>query len=269
MFGIATLVAAVALARPERARAPREPSIPRREQRSVSVGWPWRGQLLRPNKVEPSDYIRYVDEYAPRGNFYGTWELAQLVQRAAFRVAARLPGAKLSIGELSAVNGGDIDDHGSHENGRDIDISYYMTTADGEPYNLAQSFVQFNADGTGQPPNDMLRFDDARNWELVARLISDSDARVQYIFMANTLRDRVIREARRRHAPAGLIERAEQLLVQPGPYRHPHRNHMHVRIYCPPGDRPRCKDRSPFWPWYPGVLPAVGPAASPVVASND
>ena len=29
-------------------------------------------------------------------------------------------------------------------------------------------------------------FDDARNWELVARLVADPDARVQYVFVART-----------------------------------------------------------------------------------
>jgi murein endopeptidase len=53
-----------------------------------------------------------------------------------------------------------------------------------------------------------------------------------------------------------VIARAEALLIQPS-HGHPHRNHFHVRIYCPPADRPACEDREPFHPWYPGTAPGA------------
>ena len=41
---------------------------------------------------------------------------------------------------------------------------------------------------------------------------------------------------------------------------HPHRNHFHVRIYCPAEDvtsdrRSTCRDRGPYWPWLPSTHP--------------
>ncbi len=221
--------------------------------RSRSLGYAWDGELERGLKIHESDYVRYVGEYAPGGNFYGTWELVQLLERAARRVTFRLPGARLSLGELSRESGGHIDGHRSHQSGRDADVGFYMTRADGQPY-YTYAFAEMDARGRGLPPNQYLRFDDARNWELVAKLLADGDARVQYVFVATYLRQRLLDEAARRHAPAVLIERAKAALVQPA-HGNPHRSHFHVRIYCAPADRRVCEDRAPFWPWYPGTPP--------------
>src|SRR5690606_441603 len=108
--------------------------------------------------------------------------------------------------------------------------------------------------GRGLAPNESLSFDDARNWELVGRLVADPDARVQYIFVADTIKQRLLATARRRRAPRSIVSRAEQVMIQPS-HGHPHRNHFHVRIYCPPADRPACRDREPFHAWYPGTPP--------------
>jgi len=217
---------------------------------SRSVGLPHRGRLRRGVKAVENAHLRYVTEYEQHNNFYGTWELVQLVERAAYRVSRRVPGAKLSIGELSSTAGGDIPGHSSHENGRDVDLSFYMLDARGRPFEPF-GFARFDAHGRGRGPNEGLRFDDARNWELVAKLVADGDARVQYIFVAAHIKRRLIREGRRRRAPARVLDRAAQVMVQPGG-NHPHDNHFHLRIYCAPNDRPACKDQGPIYPWYPG-----------------
>lgn len=232
--------------------------------RSRSLGYAWDGRLVRGMPVRASEYIRHVGEYGGHGRFYGTWELVQLLERAARRVAFRLPGAKLSIGELSRDGGGPAEGHRSHQSGRDVDIGFYTTLPNGHPH-YAYAFADFDADGRGRPPNQYLRFDDARNWELVAKLLSDGDARVQYIFVASTIKQRLLAEAVRRRATHTLIERAKIALVQPA-HGHPHRNHFHLRIYCAPADRAVCRDRGPFWPWYPGATPgfSFSPLDTPV-----
>jgi penicillin-insensitive murein endopeptidase len=222
--------------------------------RSRSLRFPWNGELVRGLQLHESEYVRYIGEHAAAGNFFGTWELVQVLERAARRVAFRVPGAKLSLGELSRSSGGRIDGHRSHESGRDADIGFYTTRTDGSPY-YAYAFAEIDARGRGIAPNQYLRFDDARNWELVAKLVSDGDARVQYIFVASYLRDRLLAEAARRNAPAAVVERAKAALVQPA-HGNPHRSHFHLRIYCAPADRAVCQDRGPFWPWYPGLPPS-------------
>jgi penicillin-insensitive murein endopeptidase len=232
----------------------------RRTTASQSIGLPFRGSLRRGVLLSPSEHIRYVGEYAAGGHFYGTDELVNVITRAADHVARRRPGARLSIGELSAQHGGALAGHRSHRNGRDVDISFYMLDAAGEPYD-PYAFANFDRHGQGLAPNESLRFDDIRNWELVSRLVTDPDARVQYIFVADTLRARLIATAHRRHASARAIHRAETVMMQPS-HGHPHRNHFHVRIYCPPADRPACEDREPFHAWYPGTPPVAHADAS-------
>jgi penicillin-insensitive murein endopeptidase len=185
----------------------------------------------------------------PSGRFYGTWQLTQLLERAARRVAFRLPGVRLSLGELSGKEGGDIGGHNSHESGRDADVGFFTRLADGRPYS-GTAFAEFDAAGRGLAPNGGLRFDDARNWELVSKLVDDNEARVQYIFVSRGIRQRLLREALRSKAPAEVISRAQAVLVEPA-HGNPHRSHFHVRIYCPPADRPLCLDVGPFWTWYP------------------
>ncbi len=254
--GLAALAAeptASAGPRAKQADPYRWPGARQLPRRSRSIGWAWRGRLARGVAAVESSFVHHVEEYREGGAFWGTWELVQLLERAAWRVHRRLPGARLSIGELSKRGGGRLKGHHSHQSGRDVDIAFYMLGPSGRPVE-PRTFVAFDRHGRGIGVNRIYRFDDARNWELVAKLVADGDARVQFIFVASTLKRRLLREGRRRGAPRVLLERAEKVMVQPT-HGHPHRNHFHVRIYCSPGDRPSCKDRPPFHPWYPGAPP--------------
>lgn len=228
-------------------------------QRSRSLNYPWDGQLERGYLVRESKLVRHLPENAASQRFYGTWQLAQLLERGAQRVALRWKGARLTIGELSSKKGGDIDGHSSHESGRDADVGFFMKK-NGQPF-ASESFIQFDANGRGLAPNGDVHFDTARNWELVSKLVNDYDARVQYIFVARGVRALLLREAAARKASPETIARASSVLVQPA-HGNPHRSHFHVRIYCPPTDRPLCRDVAPYWPWYPGNPVIEAPAVS-------
>jgi penicillin-insensitive murein endopeptidase len=250
LLAVLLLLAQVALASPQRSRARNRAHT----ARARSIGAPWHGRLERGIELRESQHIRRAGAYASSTHFFGTAELVHLIERAAAVVARRNPGSKLTTGELSKHSGGEIDGHGSHENGRDADLSFYMMDAAGHPYANPYAFAAFRADGHGLGANAGLRFDDARNWDLVSRLVADPEARVQYIFVARALRDRLLNEGRARHAPMSVLARAASVLVQPAT-GNPHRNHFHVRIYCDPSDRPACVDRAPYHAWYPGVVP--------------
>ena len=234
-------------------------------RKSASTGYPWKGRLKDGVRLEESKYIGITGEYRAGGHFYGTWELVQLLERAAFRVAKKHPGSKLYVGELSKQRGGAISGHGSHQNGRDVDLAFYMLDAKGQQV-VPYAFANFDGNGFARAPNKGLRFDDAKNWDLVARLVTDGDARVQYIFVADPIKRRILAEGERRGASPSVLRRAREVMVQPAK-GHPHRNHFHVRIYCPPDDRPTCRDRAPFHPWYPGELPEQGGARTELAAN--
>ncbi len=237
-----------------RASNPGSPSLrPPPELRSLSLRYPWRGHLERGVQVPESDRIRYVDEYREHQRFFGTWQLAQLVERGAQRVADTHPGARLALGELSAEHGGAIAGHRSHRNGRDVDIGFYLLDDESKPA-VAPTFVRMRASGRGRYAGQRYHFDDARNWALLTKLLDDQAARVQYIFVSRAMQHRLLAQAAAEGAPDWLVARAKTVMFEPT-HGNRHQSHFHVRIYCPEQDRPLCKDRPPYYPWYEGPPP--------------
>jgi penicillin-insensitive murein endopeptidase len=212
-----------------------------------SVGLPWQGQLPEGVLLQPSETMRYINDRPPEGHFYGTAELVGLLTEAAEHVAQHEPGgAPLTVGDLSRRGGGDIISHRSHENGRDVDLGFYMVDDAGRPV-TAQRYHDMMLDGRIRGRAGA-QFDTARNWRLVESMLSnESLAKVQYIFVARTIRDRLLAEGRRVGASPELLTKAETILLQPS-NGSPHRDHFHVRIYCPEDDSPDCQDVAPYWP---------------------
>lgn len=254
------LASRLAVSRPETSRelTPELELDPSPLPRATSTGWPWRGRLLDAVRLQASDRVHLVDADLPAGRHYGTMELVGLIARVAARVDHAVPGAKLQVGELSGPSGGNIPGHRSHENGRDVDLGFYFLDAEtGEPVNLPR-FVNQTRRGARLDAR-ALRFDDERNWRLVEALATDETAPVQHAFVHRDIRARLLRTGKRLGASAELLERVERIVISPG-VEHPHRNHFHVRIYCPAEDvtsdrRSTCRDRGPYWPWLPSAHP--------------
>ena len=219
---------------------------------SRSVGWPWRGHLVAGVAIGESEHVRHVDADVPRAYFYGTAEMGGLIARAAEHVATAAPAdglpVRLNLGEVSRRGGGNITGHRSHENGRDVDIGFYLRDEDGRPVE-PRRFVRVYGSGRGRLDDTVLHFDDERNWRLVEALVTDPGGHVPFIFVGNRVRRRLLRTARRLDVPDATYERARAALFPPVRSRHPHQNHFHVRIYCAPDDLAGCRDRGPIWPW--------------------
>lgn len=215
---------------------------------SRSRGYPWRGRLERGVRLRQSPHLRTMPVDRVRGNFFGTERLVGLLGRVADRVAERAPGARLNVGELSRRGGGNIAGHRSHENGRDVDLGFYMVDPAGNPVETRR-FVDVRRTGSARcGPERPCEFDATRNWMLVEALVTDPEVVVQHAFAHRSIRRLLVREGRRLGASEALIERVERVVIEPG-VRHPHKNHFHLRIYCGPGDVPGCRDRGPYWPW--------------------
>jgi penicillin-insensitive murein endopeptidase len=209
-----------------------------RLERGNSVGSPTEGHLLGGERLETRPYLRISPVRASGNVRWGIAELVQAIDRAARLVHEKHADAILAVGDLSKRGGGDIDMHHSHESGRDADLHFYMRNRSGRPL-LSDNALPFRADGT-TPQWPGAYFDDERNWELVKALLTDPHARVMRIFVSDPLRARLLDEARRTHAPAWLVARASQVLMQPTGAL-PHDNHFHLRIACPSGMR-QCID---------------------------
>jgi penicillin-insensitive murein DD-endopeptidase len=143
----------------------------------------------------------------------------------------------LLIGDLSRRRGGEIAAHSSHESGRDADVGFYFVDPRGTPVEI----TRFRAvDSQGRAIGERrLTFDVARNWTLIQAWLTDPQVRVQHIFVAAPLRQRLLRHARERGVSLPLLHRAALALKQPRDGLL-HDDHYHVRIACPPRQKSVC-----------------------------
>lgn len=259
--GIALLSAALGATRGAALDDTKPAPATRGPSASLSSGLPWEGKLLRAVRLRMSSVLRPVADYARDGNFYGTAELVGALERAAHALASRFPGTPLAVGELSAVRGGKLDGHHSHRTGRDADVAFFMRDEHGNSSQFWR-FVTFGLEGVALRTQQALYFDDTKNWALASTLLRDPDARVQYMFVAQSLRTRLLIEGRRQGESDEFLRAAAAVMVEPRE-RHKHDNHFHVRIYCARDDRPECQDSQPYWPWYDGETPTGQYAALP------
>jgi penicillin-insensitive murein endopeptidase len=224
---------------------------------SVSVGRHNRGRLVRAHELVESATLRFKTPHQEAR--FGTDELVALLERASRRVAERMPGSRLTVGNLSNRSGGRFRPHRSHQSGRDVDLAYYTVDADGAPLHLDR-FYDFRRDLTVRG-HDEIHYDLARNWQLVEAMVTD-EVPVQWIFVARYIRTRLLEEGARQGASAEVLEHASAILSQPS-HGGIHNDQFHVRIYCPAGDRPRCIDDPPIHPWMPGAPPVPAVTTEP------
>ncbi len=176
--------------------------------------------------------------WAARGLNFGTAALVALVKRAARTVRAADPGATLFVADMSPRRGGASEWHRSHRTGRDVDLLFFAVDQNGEPAPPPSQMVPFDDEGVSWRTRDdgsrmRVEFDIARNWELVKALLDD-DAHVTNVFIYAPLRDLLLAYAEQEGESRGLIERAAEIMSQPGDSL-PHNDHMHVRIEGPQG----------------------------------
>ena len=243
---------------------------------SVSVGTFTRGFLWHGARLPPRGEGYVVPPlWVARGASYGTDELVAAIRHVALRVHREYPGALLQIGDLSVKGGGDSVLHRSHQNGRDADLIYYAVGDDGRPAPPADSMPRYGGDLRARPPLPPMhgvvfgpftprRFDVARNWALVRALLEEPRISVQYLFINEVLKQKLLEWARAHGEDPALVDRADALMHQPGDSA-PHDDHLHLRIFCAQDDRAYgCSDRGPVRWWKkrwkymaPDVLPVT------------
>lgn len=215
---------------------------------SVSFGPANRGKLVNPARIPR----RGVGFWSPprwhnRGLRFGTDEMIDLITYAGRRMVDQAPRGVIGIADISRRRGGPSAWHRSHQTGRDVDLLFFATGADGKPVQM-RSMPRFRDDGTAiinaaDPDQQPLVFDVARNWRLIKILIQNPIAQVQYVFVSNGLKQLLIDHALVNREPTELVLQASHLLRQPTRSL-PHDDHFHVRIYCADHDRALgCIDR--------------------------
>lgn len=216
-----------------------------------AIGAPNRGRLERAVQLTPTPHL-----VAQAGsNQWGTAELVGLIQRAAARLQEVEPGPRLLVGALSSRRGGRLPPHSSHQNGRDADLGIFVTDVDGNPVE-APRFVDLDESGCGRDAGVVYCIDARRTFLFIAELLADPVTRVQWILVAPHLRQLIMAAGRRLDADPEVQRRVE-IATEPRDGSESHRSHLHVRIYCPPDDRPECQDLPPYQEWYDGEPPRV------------
>jgi LysM repeat protein len=195
-----------------------------------SRGVPHRGQLL--NGVQLPNSRAYYRRRPARA--WGTNHLVHHIKRATSVVAARYKVHKLALGDASAKKGGFIDQHRSHQSGRDVDLGFYFNKT---PSGYPENFV------VGNRKNLHL----AANWLLVSTLAAThgQNGGVSKIFLDYDVQGLLYKFAKKQGVPQRRLDKMFQYPDGRGSasgfIRHEkgHDDHYHVRFKCPAGD-PGC-----------------------------
>ena len=204
------------------------------QSQSFSLGTTSHGRLLHGVPLpEGLEALQARPISKRRRAIHGTRELIGVLERVAKAVARDWPGSVLFAGDVSAQEGGDIPHHVSHNSGRDVDLAFYMRDAAGR-FRDRQDFVTVLRDGRGRDGRSS--FDAARNWALVEGFVRDPKVQVQWIFVAQHLKDMMLAHAEEVGTDPKVLSRARRVLLQPRGAA-PHDDHFHVRIYCSEHER--------------------------------
>lgn len=212
----------------------------------MSYGPANRGYLINPARVPRRGHgLVSPPRWHKRGLRYGTDELVAVIRHAGQRMVASDRRAVIGVADLSPKHGGPSAWHRSHQTGRDVDLLFFVTDERRKPLSL-NTMVHFRADGTGLLTTEdsgegasdepqTIYFDTERNWRLVRTLIENPIAKVQYIFVADWLKQRLLDHAHERGEPNDLVLAASHLMREPSVS--PHDDHFHIRVYCADNDR--------------------------------
>lgn len=191
---------------------------------------------------------RFLKRSAKRGTQHATLEVAVLLWRSAQHVARATPGPPLIIGDCSLKHGGAVERHQSHRSGRDVDLLFYVTDANGQPTE-STGFMPFDGKGKCSRKGCDLRLDRERNWSLLRTLIASRRPAVQYIFISNPIKALLLEWAQTRGEHPEILRRARLMMRQPSDSA-AHDDHMHVRTFCSASDLAAgCIDGGIRWRW--------------------
>lgn len=162
--------------------------------------------------------------FVNRNRGWGSSELLKLIQDSASEMNQRYPMRdRLQIGDLAQPGGGDLTPrHKSHQNGLDVDITYYRLNGVEQ---LPDIFDEFTEDMVinGKISEN---FDFERNWTLMKTLHAFGD--VQRIFVDQIIKNELCNYARKLGEEESFSEVLRSLR-----HENHHAHHLHVRLHCP------------------------------------
>ena len=182
---------------------------------TISLGAIHNGALLYGIQMPPGPQWELVNA----STSWGTKETIDALTHCIGKVNAQFPDTpKIFIGDISPKNGGHFPPHVSHQNGRDVDISYYLTK-DHRWYQTA------NAQNLDLP----------RTWAFVRALVTDTD--LELLLMDIRVQKIVKQYAASIGEDAAWLDSVFQYggkSTRPLVFHVPgHASHLHIRFYAP------------------------------------
>lgn len=183
---------------------------------------------LRNGVSLPNGGPGYMKLFVARNRGFGTQEILDMIIRASAAMNEQFPNLdRLQVGDVSKDGGGLISEiHNSHQNGLDVDLTYYRLN----------HIEQLPSDINGFTEKMVIRkrlsknFDTARNFEFLKTL--HKVAKVQRVFMDPVIKKEFCRYARLNNELISAVEVLRSMRPYPN-----HDDHMHVRLRCPEGAR--------------------------------
>jgi penicillin-insensitive murein endopeptidase len=214
---------------------------------SLSIGTVSDGRMVRAHRLWlVGQHHRVLKLCWRRRTNFGTDEMISLLLHGAQNVATAFPGSQLAVGNIARKKGGKIRWSRSHRTGRDADVMFYVRFLGKRC--TSPGFVKFK-NGSMRSVTGRYGFDTERNWHLVKSLITHPTIQVQWLFIAEHLRNALLNWAIDHNENLALVDRAAKVLHQPSDSA-PHDDHIHIRIYCSRQDRlEACRNTGPVWRW--------------------
>ncbi|MDX9724029.1 MAG: penicillin-insensitive murein endopeptidase [Myxococcota bacterium] len=189
-----------------------------------SVGKPNSGRLVNGVPFPEGDAWELRET---RRNHWGTRLAIGALHQALERYGLRYPdGPKMRIGDYSRRTGGRLKPHKSHRSGRDVDFNYVLLPGtDGERRWGRVSEENFDAE---------------KSWFIIKTLLDSGE--VESMFVDRFVQKLLAREAAKTLSKEHVFELFEYSFAgvnRSAPLQHwsGHRDHVHVRFRCAPGDR--------------------------------
>ncbi len=178
------------------------------------------GAILTPTKVALRDHLFFF--HPERDRSYSSTRMAETLYFSTAALTELFPESEsLGVGDISAQKGGELSGHASHQNGLDVDVSFYRS-----------DFVA-PAQMTSVVKNGVVSddFDKLRNFSFIQIWVEQANA--QRIFIDGAIKHSLCQWAYDAPELTSLTKEAKsEVLRRLRPYPN-HDNHFHIRLRCP------------------------------------
>jgi len=186
---------------------------------SEAIGFYSNGSLV--NAASIDDYSGHYEKlFRSRKRLYATDYLFNFLFDFSEEFIADHPDTeKFQLGDISALNGGKISRHASHQNGLDIDIVYLRVNKRGQDVDYPEWKEYFVKNGAVTK-----NFDLTKNWELFKLIVSKGD--VGRIFVDKAVKKAFCKEY---SSSRNKLDLETLRRLRPAKY---HLTHFHLRLKC-------------------------------------